>query len=170
MIYFQWMNFVTAQIPPGKRRLLINMDEAALAYSWAGQKGTVICQNRPPQGLRPRLESVNRNEIRGNVTHMAFICDDSAIQPRLPQILLGNKARFTLRLLQSLQGEVPANVHCGGKSHRGTTTPQCVKLSVCFGKPFSLLRLPIILSCCWTWPGFTSIRQSTDMRSNAGYV
>lgn len=111
LTYFQWMNFVTAQVPPGKRRLLIYMDETALAYSWAGQKGTVICQHRIPQGLRLRPESVNRNEIRGNVTHMAFICDDSAIQPRLPQIWLGNKARFTLRLLQPLQGEVPANVH-----------------------------------------------------------
>lgn len=111
MTYFQWMNFVTSQAPLGKRQLLINMGETALAYSWPGQKGNISCQSRIPEGLSLRPESVSRNEIRGHVTHLAFICDDTAIQPTLPQILLGNKARFTLRLLQSLQGAVPANLH-----------------------------------------------------------
>ncbi|CAE8597764.1 unnamed protein product, partial [Polarella glacialis] len=100
--YFRWANYVRSCVPIGKRTLMINMDETALAYSWAGQKkGTIVCRDRLPNGRSLRTEQASRSDMRGNVTHMAFICDESSIQPLLPQILLGNRFKFTIRLLNS---------------------------------------------------------------------
>ncbi|CAE8601244.1 unnamed protein product [Polarella glacialis] len=100
--YFRWANYVRSCVPVGERTLMINMGETALAYSWAGQKGTIVCRDRLPNGRSLRTEQASRNDMRGNVTHMAFICDDSSIQPLLPQILLGNHSKFTIRLLNSV--------------------------------------------------------------------
>ncbi|CAE8614454.1 unnamed protein product [Polarella glacialis] len=99
--YFCWANYVRSCVPVGKRTLMINMDETALAYSWAGL----------PNGRSLRTEQASRNDMRRNVTHLAFICDDSSIQPLLPQILLGNHSKFTIRLLNSVAGQLPPNLH-----------------------------------------------------------
>ena len=42
---------------------------------------------------------------------MAFLRHRSELQPILPQILVGNKRRFTLPLLRSVSGSAPGNVH-----------------------------------------------------------
>ncbi|CAE8613200.1 unnamed protein product [Polarella glacialis] len=76
--YFRSANYVRSCVPVGKRTLMINMDETALAYSGAGQKGTIVCRDRLPNGRSLRTEQASRNDMRGNVTHMAFICDDSS--------------------------------------------------------------------------------------------
>lgn len=89
---------------------MINIDETALAYSWARQKGTIVCRDRLPNGRSLRTEQASRNDMRGNVTHMACICDDSSIQPLLPQILMGNHSKFTIRLLNSVAGQLPPNI------------------------------------------------------------
>ncbi|CAE8724718.1 unnamed protein product [Polarella glacialis] len=109
--YFRSANYVRSCVPVGKRTLMINMDETALAYSGAGQKGTIVCRDRLPNGRSLRTEQASRNDMRGNVTHMAFICDDSSVQPLLPQIFLGNHSKFTIRLLNSVAGQLPPNIH-----------------------------------------------------------
>ena len=45
------------------------------------------------------------------MTHVAIICDRSEIEPRLPQVLIGNKHRFTQTLVAGALGSKPSNVH-----------------------------------------------------------
>ena len=82
-------------VPVGKEPLFINLDEAAIPYSFAGVAGAVICTNFLPQGQAHSTESLERGETRGNITHIGLLTHSTEVQGRLPQILLGNNSRFT---------------------------------------------------------------------------
>ena len=47
---------------------------------------------------------------RTNLTHVAFICDCPEIQPRLPQIIIGNAKIFRVADVIALNAEAPDNV------------------------------------------------------------
>lgn len=105
--YFRWVNGALAQ--SAKVPLVINMDEASLAFHLTGLIGTVLKTGRLSP-LRPG-DRVKLSARRGALTYMASICNDSAFNDLLPQILLGNSHQFPLKVIQAVQGELPANVY-----------------------------------------------------------
>ena len=56
------------------------------------------------------VQDVSTKRRRGAFTHIAMICDDPSIQPRLPQILLGNERIFPKSMVERLSGELAANI------------------------------------------------------------
>jgi len=112
MTFFGWSNWAIAQaIKGGKEPLLINMDETPIPYSFSYGRGTVL-KRRKGSDYDPRCtEKLERKDLRGNITHVAFICNDVAIQPKLPQILIGNQHRFTVKLLRQMEFKTPGNVY-----------------------------------------------------------
>jgi hypothetical protein len=110
LTYFQWMNLALSECPHGKKPLILNLDETAVAYAYASQKGMIVSKTRLPEGTCKASETISsRADIRGNVTFIAIICDDPLIQPRLPQFILGNEHKFTHRLLASVAGQISGN-------------------------------------------------------------
>ena len=70
------------------------------------------------QRLRKRSASmtvvekgVKKNESHGSNTYLAFSTDCADVQPLLPQVLLGNKRRFTPALVQAARVNLPTTVH-----------------------------------------------------------
>jgi hypothetical protein len=55
-----------------------------------------------PPGWKHRKEQISSADQKAAVTLISFITPDSSIQPKLPQVILGNKHRLTLELLASL--------------------------------------------------------------------
>ena len=47
---------------------------------------------------------------RGSLTHVVMICDDTAIQPLLPQMIIGGERLLRVQDLRALENEVPKNV------------------------------------------------------------
>ena len=107
LVYFKWANYCcgASPLPP----LFINMDETSLAYAFPYVKGTVVCRKHLPAGARIKPQRLTTNELRGHVTYMSFICNESVLQPLLPQILIGNEHFFTLTKLQEVTG-LPGNI------------------------------------------------------------
>ena len=66
-------------------------------------------------GLGPRkhklVQNVGLGKQRAGFTHVAMICDDVSLQPRLPQILIGNESLFPAATIGALQGTLPPNIH-----------------------------------------------------------
>ena len=104
--YFRWINAAIAAAE--QEPLVINMDEASLAYHVGGGVGTVL-RTQPLSSLRPADRS-RLSDRRGNVTYLASICNDPSLNSKLPQILLGNTHRFSLRLLGQAKGFLPDNI------------------------------------------------------------
>ena len=104
--YFRWINAAIAAAE--KEPLIINMDEASLTYHVGGGVGTVL-RTQPLSSLRPADRS-RLSDRRGTVTYLASICNDPSLNSKLPQILLGNTHRFSLRLLGQAKGFLPDNI------------------------------------------------------------
>ena len=111
LVYFQWLQYHVAQIMPGKTPLFLNMDETAIPYSFGGQRGCIIRRRKLPPGHHLRLESTSTQDLRGHISMVTFITHDSAMQPKLPQILLGGPGRFTWKLMKEVGPGVPDNIH-----------------------------------------------------------
>ncbi len=84
------------------------MDETALAYHMLGLRGTVARNLRGP--LSP-IDNAQLADLRGHVSLLACVTHDADVQPRLPQVLLGNEHKFTKQVLRQSAQRCPANVH-----------------------------------------------------------
>ena len=91
----------------GHRVLRCNLDETMLPRSFGNQKGVVV--RRRPKGQQKLL--AQKNPSRGNLSFAAIICDDTTMQPRLPQVLVGNEHVLRLQDLDAVKASLPANVY-----------------------------------------------------------
>jgi len=78
-----------------------------LPRSFGNQKGVVV--RRRPKGQQKLL--AQKNPSRGNLSFAAIICDDTTMQPRLPQVLVGNEHVLRLQDLDAVKASLPANVY-----------------------------------------------------------
>ena len=78
-----------------------------LPRGFGDQKGVVA--RRPPRGQQKIMRF--KNPDRGNLSYVAIICDDTSIQPVLPQILLGNEHVLRVQDLEAVKASLPSNVY-----------------------------------------------------------
>ena len=104
----QWAKCArTAASNEGKIPLFINMDETSVGYNYGKGKGLVVSKHVLPPGRKHRREPVNTSDTKTHISFLAFVTHDPTIQPKLPQIFIGNKHKFTLTLLRGLFAKVP---------------------------------------------------------------
>jgi len=89
---WQWWNHYHSQLPEGKRALRINLDETAIcAFQGGDAEGNVFIG----KSVRAVL-NVSHGPRRTYLTHVAFVCDDSAVQPHLPQLIIANERTISV--------------------------------------------------------------------------
>ena len=86
------------------------MDETTVSYIYAPSAGNVCRRRYFPHRRLPPVAKISQGQLRSTVTHCAFIAPHAALQRVLPQVLIGSKSRFTLRVLNRL-GKIPSTVH-----------------------------------------------------------
>ena len=100
-IFYQWVNHAakaTEKVP-----LFIGMDESSLSYAFGRQVGTVIPRRFLPHGCKRQKEQLSTQDLRGYVTHIAFLTANTLIQAALPQIVIGNEHKFTKIMTQAAE-------------------------------------------------------------------
>lgn len=102
-----------------------------------------------PKGLKAALGPKGvKSALRGAVTHVALICSDTSFQPRLPQILIGNKRRFTSSLISAAATSKPAVVHLMAEKTAWNTSSIMVRVLKLLGdalKPHIKEVQPVLL-------------------------
>ena len=89
---WKWFNWLLAQLPPNKQPLLLNMDETACRLFYDPAKGVLASELVALAARRGRVtSSVTTAQTRSVLSLVALLCNDSSIQPRLPQYILGNR-------------------------------------------------------------------------------
>ena len=84
-----WSNCVQQEDRQGRRLLRINLDETAVCMCSSWRDGFLVrAARQSSRAGRSLTRDFSRAEQRTNITHVALICDDAAIQPFLPQIIL----------------------------------------------------------------------------------
>ncbi|CAJ1388722.1 unnamed protein product, partial [Effrenium voratum] len=107
MAYFQWVNEALTAAPTGRSPLVINMDETAVVRHVSGLVGTVV---RHPRATRCPKDEATLSDVRSYISYFASITHDRAVQPMLPQVLVGNEHQFPVKLLEGLR-PLPHGVH-----------------------------------------------------------
>ena len=116
---WQWWNYAASRVPQGKEVLRINMDETSVCLFQSSAKGNVFCTKKRMRQFTKEptaeegadvVQPVSKTARRTCMTHVAFICDQTAVQPLLPQVVIGNCATFHVREWAQLNAQRPANV------------------------------------------------------------
>lgn len=71
----------------------------------------MVSKKTLPPGKSYRKEQVSSSEGKATLSFLTFLTHDARIQPKLPQILLGNKHIMLLSMLRTLLPEKPANFY-----------------------------------------------------------
>ena len=91
---------------PAKRLLRLNIDETSLCVFQGDMKGTIFPRSR---GARTIKQQVPRGKRRRNITFSCVVCDDAAIQQKLPQFLIGNHVTFAAKEMRPLRSQCASN-------------------------------------------------------------
>ena len=108
---WQWWNFSEGQCSD-KPVLRINLDETACRLHYDQKRGLAVIRERALiRGRKTEIvQDVSRQKLRGCFTHVAMICDDESLQPRLPQIFIGNEHIFAQRVVEATQPGLARNI------------------------------------------------------------
>ena len=101
---WQWWNYCCSHIPANKKALRVNMDETGVCLFQGHGRGNIFLA-RGDQAI----QHVTRGKQRTYLTHVAFLCDDAAIQRHLPQFIIGNESTIPAKQLASLRANCPSN-------------------------------------------------------------
>ena len=104
---YPWLNFALAQAPPHRPPLCLNMDETALIRHPTGLRGYVAKVSGPNCIAADKSSLADR---RCYMTYLACVADDPSIQPKLPQVLLGNEHQLTLETMRSIADDLPRSI------------------------------------------------------------
>ena len=107
--FLQWAQLArsaTAKIP-----LYINLDETSLCLCNGRRRGLLVSKRALPPNRKHRREQVKSGDTKAYVSLLAFFTHDTAVQAKLPQIIVGNKHRFTVKLLNKISSKVPKNFY-----------------------------------------------------------
>ena len=118
------MNFLTAEARKEDRTpLLINLDETSVPFTATRRRGNMI--GTKPKTMSSATErpsiAVSHQMLRAHFTHVGVICDDPAIQPLLPQVLIFNKKQITPARAKILESSLAPNMRIIVKNQRGPT-------------------------------------------------
>ena len=81
--------------------MLLNLDETCIKFFYTPRVGMrVRCKNKGPKGVS-HARNATRGQLRKAMTHVAVICNDTALQPF--QILLLAKKSASLKQLAGWQ-------------------------------------------------------------------
>ena len=123
---WQWFHFLQSQVPPSDSVLRLNLDETSIKFWYEPRMGL-----RRPAGEVPRVgfaRQASRSQLRRASSHIAIICDDTGLQPHLPQVLLVNERTVTPKQHRRWPHCQAAMPSCGVKSLHGLTTRSLPKL------------------------------------------
>ena len=104
---YPWLNFALAQAPPHRPPLCLNMDETALIRHPTGLRGYVAKVSGPNCIAADKSSLTDR---RCYMTYLACVAEDPSIQPKLPQVLLGNEHQLTLETMRSIADDLPRSI------------------------------------------------------------
>ena len=97
---WQWFGFLVEQVPAGKKTIVLNLDETSIRFWYEPRQGLRV-RSKAEGGSRGPARQASRGQLRKAVTHVAVICDDTAVQAQLPQVILMNERTCSAAALAS---------------------------------------------------------------------
>ena len=107
-----WTDWLAAKArEAGKTLLLLNLDETSIPVTFTHAGGNVMLRDPSKNWHCLLRQAATREMKRAYSTHVGLICNDPAIQPLLPQVVLVGEQLLTSAVLSAIQQELPGNVY-----------------------------------------------------------
>ena len=92
MAAWQWFNWTLERVPEGITPLRLNFDETSCRLFYEAAPGILGSEPLAAAAKKGYItQQVTRHQKRGALSYLALLCDDTAIQPTLPQVIIGNE-------------------------------------------------------------------------------
>lgn len=142
---WRWFNHYISLVPVGKKPLLISLDETSLCLFQGDVAGNVLVSKKRARDLG---QEVPRGKRRCCMSHVGMVCDQTHIQPVLPQALLLNAHTCTAAQFLTLLAACPTNFHLVRQRSAWTNIEVCTWLVRILGialRPFLGEYQPILM-------------------------
>ena len=129
-----------------KSILRLNLDETAVRLYMDPVRGLIVTGAEGPGG-KP-LRSASRRQQRTCLSHIAIVCDDTSVQPLLPQIIVGNCKTVLKSMQRRLAPQLRENVILLRRKSAWVNADLMVNVLKVLGRvlqPFTDERQPILL-------------------------
>ena len=137
---------MATQCSTDKKILRLNLDETAVRMYMDPVRGLIVTG---AEGLRGKpLRSASRRQQRACVSHIAIVCDDTSVQPVLPQIIVGNCKTVLKSMQRRLAPQLRENVFLLRRKSAWVNADLMVNVLKVLGRalqPFTDERQPILL-------------------------
>ena len=108
---WSWSQWLIAKAKSsGKEPLFINLDETSVPLEFTHGRGNVVWRIGGRKIKDLPKQRASRTAIRCFFTHVAIICNDTTVQPLLPQVLFIAANHLSWRLWSDIQEILPKNV------------------------------------------------------------
>ena len=104
--YWKWLRYTESRGCGGKKLLRINLDETSVSFGPEMRSGLIVV--RSSQAAR---SLVRKQDTRTNITYVAVICDEPALQEAMPHFIIGSASNVTLAQMAGLKQTDRRNVH-----------------------------------------------------------
>ena len=121
---WKWWNHCSAEASAvGLRVLTVNMDETALCLFQGTSAGNLFIRK-----TERAVQRVPRSARRTFLTHVALICDDPAVQPFMPQIVVVNERTINMQSWRAVQASCPAGVRLVRQKSAWNNAELCARI------------------------------------------
>ena len=143
---WQWWNYLASHCSPEKQLLRLNLDETAVRPYMDPVRGLVVTGTEEARD-KP-LRSASRRQQRTCLSHIAIVCDDTSVQPVLPQIIVGNCKAVLKKVQATLAPQLRENVFLLRRKSAWVNADLMVNVLKVLGtvlQPYTDERQPILL-------------------------
>ena len=105
--FFTWGQWLATVVVPLADTVVVNLDETAMARHVSGVRGNVLHMTHGHAADALLYERGGTRDTHAHTTLVATICNDPALQARLPQFLLPRDASLSRAEQRALGGVVP---------------------------------------------------------------
>ncbi len=104
--YWQWHRYKESRVPEGKKILLLNLDETSVSFAPEMRSGLIVARS-----AHKARSLVKKQDTRTNLTYVAVVRDDRAMQEHMPHFVIGCESKITLQQLRELHAASQTNVN-----------------------------------------------------------
>jgi len=89
---WQWYNWTLQRVPKDKKPLRMNFGETSCRLFCEAAPGILGSESVATSAKKGFItQQVTRHQTRGALSLLAVLCDDTTIQPSVPQVIIGNE-------------------------------------------------------------------------------
>ena len=154
---WKWFHYCRQEAATCEAPLLLNLDETSLPFHMVPRRGIRQKKRRASERAGSPARNTSKKQRRKAMTHVAIVCNDTSLQPELPQVLLVAEKIFPNVSATNVRSTLPSNFHLWRRKSGWVNIPAFLEIIEVLakvldkhapGRPSILLMDALKIHCC----------------------